>query len=175
MAYTLQDFCQDSHDILAGDAPLQQRIDAVAQKLGGLLLEPGFVASTFSAGTPPGRRELFHDPDLDFYVLAHVQEGGKRGSPHSHGASWAIYGNATDLTRMREFRRVNAEGEEAWVLEQTAEYDMRTGDTKAYGPGHIHSTEHPQTCWVVRVTGTDLDQIPRYRFRKLRDRVLEKT
>lgn len=175
MAYTLQEFCQDSHAILAGAGPLQGRIDAVAQKLGRLLGEADFVASTFNADTPPGRRTLYHDPDLDFHVLAHVQEGGKRGSPHSHGNSWAIYGNASDLTRMREFRRVNPDGEEAWILEQTAQYDMRSGDTKAYGPNQIHSTEHPQNCWVVRVTGTDLDDIPRYRFRKLRDQVLEKT
>lgn len=175
MAYTLQEFCQDSRTILAADTPLQTRIDAVAQKLSHLLREPTFVAETFNADTPPGRRTLYHDADLDFHVLAHAYESGLRGSPHSHGNSWAIYGNATDFTRMREFRRVNPESEEGWVLEQTAEYDMRAGDTKAYTPNEIHSTEHPQQCWVVRVTGTDLEVIPRYRFRKLRDQVLEKT
>jgi hypothetical protein len=173
MAYALDDFCQDSRTILTSDASIQNRIDKVAEKLKGLLTDPDFVAATFTEGMPAGKRELYHDPDLDFYVLAHVQEGGKRGTPHSHGSSWAIYGNVNDLTRMREYRRVNPESEEGAVLTQSAEYDLRSGDTKGYGPGYIHSTEHPQTCWVIRVTGTDLDKIERYRFRKLRDRLLE--
>jgi hypothetical protein len=38
----------------------------------------------------------------------------------------------------------------------------------------IHSTAHPEKAWVIRVTGTDLDALPRYHFRK-QDRILEKT
>lgn len=173
MAYALADFCQDASAILKGPGALQTRLDAVAAKLSQLLTDEAFCRATFSADTPAGKRELYHDPELDYYVLAHVQEGGKRGSPHSHGASWAIYGNIDGATRMREYVRVNPESEEGAILRKIAEYDLRRGDTMAYGPGCIHSTEHPQTCWVIRVTGTDLDQIERYRFRKLRDRVLE--
>lgn len=173
MAYDLQDFCRDTHAILKGEGSIDQRLDAVAAKLSGLLRNGDFVKATFSADTPAGKRELFHDPELDFYVLAHVQEGGKRGTPHSHGASWAIYGNINGATRMREYVRTNPENEEGAVLKKSAEYDLRGGDTKAYGPGYIHSTEHPETCWVIRVTGTDLDQIERFRFRKLKDQVLE--
>ena len=173
MAYSLEQFCQDSRKILMGDGPIQTRLDAVAGKLSGLLTNDEFVKANFSADTPAGKRELYHDPDLDFYVLAHVQDGGKRGTPHSHGASWAIYGNINGATRMREYKRTNPESEEGAVLQKSAEYDLRRGDTKAYGPGYIHSTEHPETCWVIRVTGTDLDQIERFRFRKLRDRLLE--
>lgn len=173
MAYGLEDFCQEGRAILMSDAPIQSRIDTVAEKLKSLLTDPDFVAATFTEGMPAGKRELYHDPELDFYVLAHVQEGGKRGTPHSHGSSWAIYGNVNDFTRMREFRRVNPLSEEGAVLVQSAEYDLRRGDSKGYGPDAIHSTEHPQNCWVIRVTGTDLDKIERYRFRKLRDRLLE--
>ncbi|MBM3606958.1 MAG: hypothetical protein FJX29_00685 [Alphaproteobacteria bacterium] len=173
MAYTLEAFCADTNAILKGAGTITERLDRVAGKLSLLMQEPGFAAGTFNEATPAGKRELWHDPELDYYVLAHVQEGGKRGTPHSHGASWAIYGNINGATRMREYARVNPEDEEGAVLKKIAEYDLCGGDTKAYGPGHIHSTEHPQKCWVIRITGTDLDQIPRYRFRKLRDRVLE--
>jgi hypothetical protein len=38
----------------------------------------------------------------------------------------------------------------------------------------IHSTEHPEKCWVIRITGTDLDVLPRYKFRKFRDQIIEK-
>jgi predicted metal-dependent enzyme (double-stranded beta helix superfamily) len=165
MSYSLDQFCKDANAIMNRDASIQERIDDVAAKLSGLLVDEDFVKATFDDAMEPGKRELYHDPDHDFYVLAHVQQGGKRGNPHSHGASWAIYGNINGATRMREYKRTNSENEEAHVLEKIAEYDLTKGVTKAYGPGHIHATEHPEKCWVIRITGTDLDQIPRYRFR----------
>lgn len=172
MAYTLKDFCADSHDILKAK-PLAEALPQVADRLGKLLANPDFVAETFNADTPIGKRELYHDPDLDFYVLAHVQEGGKIGKPHSHGSSWAIYGNAWNVTEMTEWRRVNPADEENAVLESASKYELHPGQTRAYGPNVIHSTRHPQKAWVIRVTGTDLDKLPRYHFRK-QDRILEK-
>lgn len=173
MAYTLEQFCKDTNAILDSGGDIQSRLDKVAEKLSGLLTDEDFVKATFNDDIPPGKRELYHDADRDYYVLAHVQDGGKKGTPHSHGASWAIYGNINGKTVMREYERTNAENEEAAVLKLTDQYDLTRGITRAYGPGYIHATEHPEKCWVIRVTGTDLDQIPRYRFRKFRDKVLE--
>jgi hypothetical protein len=172
MAYTLDQFCKDTHSILTSH-PLAVALPKVAERLSDLLNDPAFVAGTFSDDTPVGKRELFHDKELDFHVLAHVQEGGKTGKPHSHGTSWAIYGNAKNATEMTEYRRVNPESEEAAVLERVSHYALTPGMTRAYGPGVIHSTAHPQKAWVIRITGTDLDKLPRYHFRK-QDRVLEK-
>src|SRR5215470_15061643 len=117
MAYTLDNFCTDAHALLKAK-PLAEALPQVAEQLSTLLVNRQFVAETFNDDMPPGKRVLYHDQELDFYVLAHVQEGGKKGKPHSHGSSWAIYGNA-----------------------------------KA-------------------VTGTDLDKLPRYHFRK-QDKILE--
>ena len=88
MPYTLSEFCADLSATLKakGTAALPE----IAEKLSALLSNPAFVAETFNDDTPIGRRELWHDPATDAYVLAHVQEGGKVGKPHSHGASWAI-------------------------------------------------------------------------------------
>jgi hypothetical protein len=172
MAYSLDEFCNETRSILKAE-PLAGALPKVAEKLGQLLLNPAFVAATFSDDMPPGRRELFHDPELDFHVLAHVQEGGKSGKPHSHGSSWAIYGNARNVTNMTEYRRTNPESEESAVLERVASYGLHPGQTRAYGPGVIHSTAHPEKAWVIRVTGTDLDKLPRYHFRR-QDRILEK-
>jgi predicted metal-dependent enzyme (double-stranded beta helix superfamily) len=172
MAYTLREFCDDTHTILKSNA-LAAALPQVAEKLGQLLANPAFVADTFTDDMPPGRRVLHHDPDLDFYVLAHVQEGGKTGKPHSHGTSWAIYGNARNVTEMTEYRRTNPENEENAVLEPVSKYSLRSGQTRSYGPGVIHSTAHPDKAWVIRITGTDLDKLPRYHFRK-QDRILEK-
>ena len=172
MAYTLDQFCSDTQSILKSQ-PLAAALPKVAERLSELLVNPAFVAETFSDDTPVGKRSLFHDPELDFHVLAHVQEGGKTGKPHSHGTSWAIYGNAKNVTEMTEYRRVNPDSEDAAVLERESQYGLRPGMTRAYGPGVIHSTAHPEKAWVIRITGTDLDKLPRYHFRK-QDRVLEK-
>ncbi len=170
MAYTLGEFCRDL------SATIKSRRDSglpeIAQKLSQLLSNPAFVSETFSEDTPVGRRELWHDPETDVYVLAHVQEGGKTGKPHSHGASWAIYGTARGVTEMTEWRRVNAAGEDGAVLEKVRAYALSPGQTQAYPSGVIHSTAHPQKAWVIRVTGTDLDAIPRYRFRATTDKIV---
>src|SRR6185312_1153395 len=100
--------CTDSRAILKAN-PFADGLPQVADKLSRLLTNPDFVRATFNVDTPVGKRELYHDPELDFYVLAHVQEGGKTGKPHSHGSSWAIYGNAWNATEMTEWRRVNPE------------------------------------------------------------------
>jgi predicted metal-dependent enzyme (double-stranded beta helix superfamily) len=172
MAYSLNEFCSDSRALLKSQ-PLAEALPQVAERLSRLLANPDFVAATFSDDMPPGRRVLHHDPDTDFYVLAHVQQGGKTGKPHSHGASWAIYGNARAVTQMTEWRRVNPPEEPSAVLEAASRYTLGPGQTRAYGPNVIHSTAHPEKAWVIRVTGTDLDKLPRYHFGK-QDRILEK-
>lgn len=172
MAYALNQFCSDLHTIIKAKG--QAGLPEVAEKLKGLLTNPEFVAATFSEETPPGKRLLWHDPETDAYVLAHVQQAGKGGNPHSHGASWAIYGNARGVTEMTEWRRVNPEGEETVTLEKSDFYALGPGQTRAYGSGVIHSTRHPEKAWVIRITGTDLDKIQRYAFRPRMDKILEK-
>jgi hypothetical protein len=171
MAYTLNEFCTESRAILKAQM-LSNALPQIAERLGRLLANPAFVAETFSDGMPPGKRVLHHDPETDVYVLAHVQEGKKVGKPHSHGSSWAIYGNAREHTEMTEWRRTNPDSEDHAVLAATSTYRLGPGQTKAYGPGVIHSTAHPEKAWVIRVTGTDLDVLPRYHFGK-QDRMLE--
>jgi len=174
MAYTLQEFCDDHHALLTSGQPLGKALPKIAEKLSALLKNPEFVAETFNDETPIGRRTLHHDPDTDVYVLAHVYEGPKKGSPHNHGASWAVYGTAKAVTNMTEWRRVNPESEEQAVLEPVEHYALGPGQTRDYGAGVLHSTEHPRKAWVIRVTGTDVDAIPRYRFKAESDRIVEK-
>ena len=171
MAYTLDEFCKDSRNILKSN-PLAAALPQIAERLKSLLVNPAFVTETFNDDMPPGRRVLHHDPDTDFYVLAHVQDGNKTGRPHSHGASWAIYGNAKNVTEMTEWRRTNPESEDHAELVAAEKYSLGPGQTRAYGPNVIHSTAHPHKAWVIRVTGTDLDKLPRYHFRK-QDKILE--
>jgi hypothetical protein len=171
MPYTLRNFCTDLSATLKAKG--QDGLPDVARKLSELLGNPEFVSATFNDDMPPGKRELWHDPQTDAYVLAHVQEGGKLGKPHSHGASWAIYGTARGVTEMTEWRRVNPLSEPGAVLEKTRQYALGPGQTRGYASGAIHSTAHPQKAWVVRITGTDLDTIARYHFNAKTDKILE--
>jgi predicted metal-dependent enzyme (double-stranded beta helix superfamily) len=172
MARTLAEFCKTSTAVLKTADPLDRKLGQIAARLAELLANPDFVAEAFSESDPPGHRTLFHCPETDYHVLAHVQRAGKGGMPHSHGASWAIYGNARGFTDMTEWRRVNPAGEEQAMLEEAAKYRLNAGETYAYGPHVIHSTAHPEKAWVIRVTGTDLDHLPRFRFQPQRDKIV---
>ena len=171
MAYTLNEFFAESRALLKAE-PQTNALKQISQRLGRLLSNPAFVAETFSDDMPPGKRELYHDPETDFYVLAHVQEGNKTGKPHSHGASWAIYGNAREHHRDDGMAPHQPGERGACRAGAGANIGWARAD-QAYGPGVIHSTAHPEKAWVIRVTGTDLDKLPRYHFRK-QDRILEK-
>lgn len=172
MAYDLNQFCRDSRAALE-QGPLQAALQRIAADLRKLLANEEFVRATFNDDLPAGKRELYHDEKTDFYVLAHVQAPGKAGAPHSHGNSWAIYGNARGHTDMTEYKRVNPESEEAVTLAVSDKYSIHAGESRGYGPGKIHSTAHPEKAWVIRVTGTDLDHLPRFHFKKSRDTLLE--
>ena len=171
MTYALQNFCADTRAALRAQ-PLKEALPQIAEALSRLLANPAFVAETFNDGMQPGKRELYHDAELDFYVLAHVQQGGKVGKPHSHGNSWAVYGNARAQTDMTEWRRTNPESDDHVELVASSKYSLTPGQTRAYGPGVMHSTAHAEKAWVIRVTGTDLDHMPRYQFSK-KDKILE--
>jgi predicted metal-dependent enzyme (double-stranded beta helix superfamily) len=174
MAYELEQFCTETRAILQSSGALEDKLGRVSEKLTALLANPAFVASAFADDTPPGQRLLYRDDATDFHVLAHVQRGGKSGMPHSHGTSWAIYGSARGFTDMTEWRRVNPESEPDAVLAPASRYRLEQGRTHFYPPHVMHSTAHPEKAWVIRVTGTDLDVLPRFRFDPRRDKIVEK-
>lgn len=143
----------------------------IAESLKSLLRDTEFAAFAFADPTVR-KRVLFHDADTDVYVLAHIHEAGKRGRPHSHGASWAVYGTVAGVTEMTEWRRINPVEEPNAVLEASAHYRLAPGDARAYPPHLIHSTAHPEHARVIRITGTDLDHIPRYGFDVAHDKIV---
>jgi len=147
-------------------------LNEIAERLRPLLVDQAFAAEAF-ADKAIRKRVLFHDPKTGVYVQAHIHEAGKRGKPHSHGASWAIYGTVKGVTEMAEWRRLNPESEPHAELEVIARYRLGPGESRAYPPHAIHSTAHPENAWVIRVTGTDLDGIPRFSFDATRDLIVE--
>ena len=173
MAPTLETFCAQCRAVLKSGEPLATGLPVMAAHLARLVADPTFVAATWQPGDTFAKKALFRDQDTDFLVLAHVHQGPKEGPPHSHGASWAIYGTALGVTSMKEWRRINPDAEGGAVLALAERYDLAAGEARSYGPHLIHSTIHPGPAWVIRVTGTNLDVLPRYRFDKKRDRIAE--
>jgi len=169
--YGLNEFTTDLRAILQAEGPTG--LGRVAEKLEQLLANPAFVAETFDDSIPPGKRVIYHDPATDAYVLAHVHAPSPApGLPHTHGTSWAVYGNAKGATEMTIWKRVNPESDDHAELTVADTYVLDAGHARPYPSGAIHSTNQPGKAWVIRVTGTDLDVLPRYRFNRKTDKML---
>jgi len=162
MAYDLDAFCQDCRAALKSDTGPGGR-EAVRRKLEQLLAEKAFLAEHVLAA-PPGRHTLYEDPDLGFVVLAHINPMGGKSPPHDHGASWAVYGQATEYTDMTVYRRTEGDGVGPAALEVERRYRLEPGHAGTYDIRDIHSIDYPDGARFVRVTGTDLERVPRLKF-----------
>jgi hypothetical protein len=163
MAYDLDAFCHDCRDALKADKGPGGR-EAVRKNLERLLAEKSFL-DTHVLAMPPGRHTLYEDPELGFVVLSHVNPKAGKSPPHDHGASWAIYGQATHYTDMIEWEREDNGGDAAHAkLKPVKKYRLTPGKAGIYQDGKIHSIDYPDHSRFVRVTGTNLDQIQRVRF-----------
>ena len=164
MAYGLEDFCNSAHDALVADSGPEGR-ELVRRHLETLLANQAFVAE-YLATAAAGKEVLHHDPETGFYVMVHGSDEYHRvGRPHDHGASWAIYGQATGITEMTEWRRLDdGKSEDHAELEVAKKFTLTPGVVALFESGTIHSTAHPRPARWVRVTGTDLDHIKRFRY-----------
>jgi predicted metal-dependent enzyme (double-stranded beta helix superfamily) len=164
MAYQLDQFIADCRSILKRDPGPNGR-EEVRVKLESLLSNPEFINEHCGEGTPRGLHVLHDDPDLGFQILAHINDKARVSPPHDHGASWAIYGQATHYTEMTEWEREDngADAKHA-ELKPVKKYRLTPGHAGIYQDGKIHSIDYPDYARFVRVTGTNLDRINRVRF-----------
>ena len=161
MAYDLDQFIADCRASLARDPGPKGR-EEVRAGLERLLANRDFVQAHCNDDAPAGVKILYEDPKLGFQVLAHIMDKARTSPPHDHGASWAIYGQAIKYTDMTEWER-SAQGGKA-ELKAVKQYRLNPGQAGIYQDGRIHSIDSPDRARFVRVTGTDLDKIPRSRF-----------
>ena len=162
MAYELDQFISDCRAILQRDPGPAGRED-VRQHLERLLANKDFVAKTCGDDVPTGLKVLYEDKELGFQVLAHVNDRARTSPPHDHGASWAIYGQATKHTDMIEWERSGGDDKHA-ELKEVKRYRLNPGEAGIYENGAIHSIDYPDRARFIRVTGTNLDKIQRVRF-----------
>ena len=162
MAYDLDQFIADARATLKGDPGPAGR-EKVRTDLERLLANKDFVAQTCGDDVPAGLKVLYEDKDLGFQILAHVNDKARKSPPHDHGASWAIYGQATRYTDMIEWERAGGDDKHA-KLKEVKRYRLEPGHAGIYQDGKIHSIDYPDKSRFVRVTGTNLDRITRIRI-----------
>jgi hypothetical protein len=163
MAYQLDQFISDCRSILARDPGPAGR-EQVRGRLELLLQNPDFVRR-HCEDAQRGLHVLYEDPELGFQILAHINDKARVSPPHDHGASWAIYGQATHYTDMIEWEREDDSSDPQHAkLKPVKKYRLMPGHAGIYQDGRIHSIDYPDNARFVRVTGTNLDRIQRVRF-----------
>src|SRR6195256_6790335 len=164
MSYDLDQFVSDCRAILKRDPGPAGR-EEVRVRLERLLANQEFVQEYCGDQVPRGLHMLYEDPDLGFQVLAHIKDKARVSPPHDHGASWAIYGQATHYTDMIEWQREDdGSSPDKAKLKPAKKYRLLPGHAGIYQDGKIHSIDYPDYARFVRVTGTNLDNIQRVRF-----------
>jgi predicted metal-dependent enzyme (double-stranded beta helix superfamily) len=164
MAYDLDQFIADCRTTLAHDPGPNGR-EQVRLRLEQLLNNKAFVEEYCADNAPRGLKVLYEDPKLGFQILAHINDKARKSPPHDHGASWAIYGQATKYTDMIEWERIDDGVDPTHAkLKPAKSYRLDPGHAGIYQDGRIHSIDYPEKSRFIRVTGTNLDRIARIRI-----------
>jgi hypothetical protein len=163
MGYTLSELAADIRRKLGADSGPDAKA-AVCVLVARALKDEAFVATHLTerpAGGDP-REVLYEDPELGFCICGHVYPNKAIGSPHDHGPSWAIYGQATGVTEMTEWKIVE-EGENGGPtkVEPVETYVMNPGDVRLYDIGAVHSPKREAPVKLIRIEGCNLDHIQR--------------
>jgi len=163
-AYDLDQFIADCRTTLSRDPGPAGR-QQVLQNLERLLENKDFIAKHCGDDQPVGIKVLYEDPKLCFQVLSHVMDKARVSPPHDHGKSWAIYGQANKYTDMIEWQREDDGRDPNHAkLKQVKKYRLNPGQAGIYQDGRIHSIDYPAKARFIRVTGVDLERIPRHKF-----------
>ncbi len=164
MTYTLDQFCEDCRNSILENPGTAGR-EAIRVHMEKLLANPGFVEERLGENVEPGRHTLYHDPETDVHVLAHIYKDPVKSVPHDHGRSWAVYGSITRHTDIAEWKRTDGSaGDDDVELEVDKEYRLKAGSAGLFDVGMIHSIDVPADTRFLRVTGTDLDSVETSRF-----------
>ncbi len=136
-------------------APISNACSAIAD----------FIRAYAGDDQPRGVKVLYEDEKLGFQVLAHINDKARASPPHDHGASWAIYGQATQYTDVTEWAREdNGKDPTHAKLKPAKKYRLTPGHAGIYQDGAIHSIDYPDQARFIRVTGTDLEKINRIKI-----------
>ena len=163
MIYSLTQLAADIRETLKSDSSPAAKAK-VCGYVSKALTDKTLVATHLNdraAGAHP-REVLYEDPELGFCICGHVHDGAAHGSPHDHGSSWAIYGQAVGITEMTDWRIVKkGEGAEPSLVEPVKTYAMKPGDAHLYDVGAVHSPKCDAPVKLIRIEGKNLDHVKR--------------
>ena len=163
MPYALTQLAADIRETLKA-SPGRTGKEAIQQYVSKALTDPAFVAAHLKERAPGGhpREVLYEDPELGFCICGHVYNGPANGSPHDHGPSWAISGQATGVTEMTDWKIVRkGEGDQPILVEPVKTYAMQPGDAHLYDVGDVHSPRREAPVKLIRIEGKNLDHVQR--------------
>ena len=162
MAYTLKQFAADCHDALATDSGPAGR-EVVRQHVEKALQDRQFLATHLGPDNHQERSVIYEDPELGFCICAHVYSDAKRGNPHDHGPTWAIYGQAEGETKMTDWRIVTAPAgdQKPGKVERVRSYTLKPGDAYLYNVGDVHAPLRYAPTKLIRIEGQNTDKIKR--------------
>lgn len=163
MAYTLADLASDIRSTLESDPGTEGR-KKVCGFVTRALKDEAFVAEHLKdrpeGGNP--REILYEDPKLGFCICGHVYKPNAVGNPHDHGSSWAIYGQATGITEMTDWKIAEkGEGDKPTLVVPERVYELKPGDAHFYDIGFIHSPRRLMPSRLLRIEGANLDIVKR--------------
>jgi predicted metal-dependent enzyme (double-stranded beta helix superfamily) len=163
MAHTFEQFASECHRLLKTEpGPAgRSKVGALLQEV---LKDQAFVAKNID-DTTPERKILYEDPELGFCILAHYYKGAKESSPHDHGPSWAIYGQAWGETQMSDFELLEAAStEKPGKVRKVRTYKLTPGVAHVYNEGDLHSPKRDSSTKLIRIEGTNMEKVNRFKF-----------
>jgi hypothetical protein len=156
MSYTLSALASDIRSAIEAH-PGRAGREKVREHVVRALKDPAFVAENLSQ-LPSGsnlRKVLYEDPKTNAV-----------GNPHDHGTSWAVYGQATGVTEMTDWKVVEkGDGEKPTLVEPERVYNLEPGDAHLYDVGFIHSPRRMMPSRLIRIEGANLDHVKRSRIK----------
>ena len=161
MSYTLEQLATDIRQTLKSDATPAGK-DKVCKLVSKALLDQEFIAKHLTAEQCKPRKVLYEDPELGFCICGHVYGDKAIGSPHDHGSSWAIYGQAVGSTEMTDWKIVKkGDATSPSLVEPMTKYTMNPGDARYYDVGFVHSPNRQAPTKLIRIEGANLDHVKR--------------
>ena len=166
----LDRFIAATRGILAEEHSPQQTASRARKELLDLIQQPEFLQRDWNIhASPDGPRStiLYEDDDYGFQVLAHVIQAGRYNPPHGHGGSWVLYGVCENTMVLTNYLRLDDGGSQGSArLSEQSRLTLHAGESTAYVPGMIHSTQNPTDgpSILIRVTSADLDTVERESF-----------
>lgn len=166
MSYTLEEFAADCRAALKANQGPEGR-EKVRQIVERALKDKDFVETHLGPDATKERDIIYEDPEMKFCICAHVNKGAKMGTPHDHGRTWAIYGQAEGETEMTDWRIVSpADGKKPAIVELDRKYSLKPGDAHLYQPGDVHAPLRDGPTKLIRIEGENTEKLERTMIRQ---------